>query len=143
MGDDFCLYYARSGDEGPTDGPFRFGPKVDLVEAPFDWSLDDWPYLGLNWQAHHVGLRTPSEVFEVWKAEFDYCASLPGERVFTLTMHPQIMGRGSRLAMLERLIEHMLATPDVRFSTLLDATRAFRATSPFSAEAAPGAPTES
>lgn len=131
MADDFSLYYARAGDEARTDGPFVFGPRVDLVEAPFDWSLDDWPYFGLNWQAHHVGLRTPGEVFEVWKAEFDYCAALPGERAFTLTMHPQIMGRGSRLLMLERLIEHMLVTPGVRFATLGEATRAWREANPF------------
>ena len=56
MARDFEPYRPRVGDEADADGPFRFGEEVDLVEMPIDWSLDDWPYFGLNWNAHHVGL---------------------------------------------------------------------------------------
>lgn len=131
MGADFDPYYVRAGDEIVTDGPFRFGEEVPLVEMPVDWSLDDWPYFGLNWPAHHVGLRSPGEVFETWRDEFDWAyANVPGG-VFTLTMHPQIIGRGSRLAMLDRLIEHMAEHPGVRFVTLGEAARSWREGHPF------------
>ena len=126
MGNDFTPYYCRVGDEVVTDGPFRFGREVPLVELPVDWTLDDWPYFGLNWQAHHVGLRTPAEVFDIWAAEFDYASRLPGESVFTLTMHPQIIGRGSRIMMLERLLDYMTGRPGVEFRTMSEVATTFR-----------------
>jgi peptidoglycan/xylan/chitin deacetylase (PgdA/CDA1 family) len=73
---------------------------------PVDWTLDDFPYFSLDWAQRHAGLRVPDEVFRIWLAEFDYAASL-SDGVFILTMHPQVIGRGSRLRMLERLIEAM------------------------------------
>jgi len=130
MGNDFTPYYCRVGDEVVTDGPFHFGQEVSLVELPVDWTLDDWPYFGLNWQAHHVGLRTPSEVFDIWAAEFDYASRLPGHKVFTLTMHPQIIGRGSRLMMLERLLDHMRSQPNVEFRSMGEAAEKFRSAHP-------------
>ena len=60
MADDFTPYYVRRGDEVRTDGPVVFGPAVDLVELPFDWSLDDWPYFSIHQPDHFVGLRDPS-----------------------------------------------------------------------------------
>jgi hypothetical protein len=47
--------------------------------------------------------------------------------VFTLTMHPQVIGRGHRLLMLERLIGWMKAQAGTRFMRLGDAAEAFRA----------------
>ena len=129
MAQDFEPYYARVGDEPRKDGPFAFAEAVDLVEMPIDWSLDDWPYFGLNWNAHHVGLRTPDEVFAVWAAEFDYLYERVGSGVFNLTMHPQIMGRGHRLLMLERLLEHM-RRPGVVFRRLGDVAAEWRAANP-------------
>ena len=120
MGNDFEPYYCRVGDEVVTDGPFRFGESVPLVELPVDWSLDDWPYFGLNWNSHHVGLRTPDEVYRIWAAEFDFAYATESDTVFTLTMHPQIIGRGHRLMMLQRLIEYMKGHANVRFRTMAD-----------------------
>jgi peptidoglycan/xylan/chitin deacetylase (PgdA/CDA1 family) len=40
--------------------------------------------------------------------------------VLTLTMHPQVIGRGHRMAMLEQLIKHFLAAGSVRFARLID-----------------------
>lgn len=130
MADDFTPYYARTGDELRTDGPFGFGRPSRLVELPIDWSLDDWPYFGLNWNAHHIGLRSPDEVFAIWRDEFDWaCDNVPGG-VFTLTCHPQIIGRGHRLLMLERLIEHMEARPGITFRALGDVAAEWRAQNP-------------
>jgi peptidoglycan/xylan/chitin deacetylase (PgdA/CDA1 family) len=133
MARDFEPYRPRVGDEADADGPFRFGEEVDLVEMPIDWSLDDWPYFGLNWNAHHVGLRTPDEVLAVWASEFDYLYERVGAGVFTLTMHPQIMGRGHRLLMLERFIEHV-RRPGVKFRRLGEVASEWRAEHPFDRE---------
>jgi hypothetical protein len=133
MGRDFEPYRARSGDQARSEGPFAFGEMVDLVEMPIDWSLDDWPYFGLNWNSHHVGLRTVDEVFAIWAAEFDFLYGRIGHGVFNLTMHPQIMGRGHRVLMFERLIEHM-RRPGVAFRRLGDVAADWRAAHPFPGE---------
>ncbi|MCA9860793.1 MAG: polysaccharide deacetylase, partial [Thermomicrobiales bacterium] len=44
MGDDFTPYWCRTGDAIGPDGPYRFGPPVDLVEMPVSWLLDDFPH---------------------------------------------------------------------------------------------------
>jgi hypothetical protein len=54
-----------------TDATFEFGEPVDLVELPFDWTLDDWPYFTYDAAISHEGLRSPSDVLHVWGAEFD------------------------------------------------------------------------
>jgi peptidoglycan/xylan/chitin deacetylase (PgdA/CDA1 family) len=134
MGNDFEPYYCRVGDEVVTDGPFRFGEKVPLVELPVDWSMDDWPYFGLNWNAHHIGLRTPDEVYKIWSAEFDFACGPGAGNVFTLTMHPQIIGRGHRLLMLERLIEYMKGHEGVRFRTMADVAAEWKTAHPLDAK---------
>jgi peptidoglycan/xylan/chitin deacetylase (PgdA/CDA1 family) len=129
MARDFEPYYARTGDSWISDGPFHFGQPVDLVELPVDWCLDDWPYFGLNWNAHHVGLRSAEEVFGIWANEFDYFHARIGEGVFVLMLHPQLMGRGHRLMMLERLIEHV-RRPAVEVRQLGDVAAQWRAANP-------------
>lgn len=118
--------WVRRGDVVRTDGPFQFGERVDLVELPLDWALDDWPYFSSE-RPHQEGLRSPAEVYDIWAAEFDYLAHRLGQGVFVLTMHPQCIGRGSRMLMLERLIDHMAAVPGVRFATMAEVAGEFRA----------------
>jgi peptidoglycan/xylan/chitin deacetylase (PgdA/CDA1 family) len=130
LGDDFTPYYCRVGDEIHTDGPYVFGKAVDLVELPFDWSLDDWPYFSINWRDHHVGLRTPDEVYKIWAADFDFLYQRLGSGVYTLTMHPQVIGRGHRILMLERLIEYMKGHEGVTFKTMGQVATEWRRTNP-------------
>jgi peptidoglycan-N-acetylglucosamine deacetylase len=86
-----------------------------IIELPVDWSLDDWPYFQLEWGLPLPGLRNPDEVFEIWKEEFDGIRSEGG--VLTLTMHPQVIGRWSRLRMMERFIDYTESN-DAWFTTL-------------------------
>ena len=132
MANDFTPYYCRLGDEMRTDGPYIFGKEVELVELPVDWSLDDWPYFGLHWPAHHVGLRTPEEVSRIWSADFDFLYQRLGEGVFTLTMHPQVIGRGHRILMLEKLIEYMKGHEGVTFKTMGQVAAEWKQTHPLS-----------
>jgi peptidoglycan/xylan/chitin deacetylase (PgdA/CDA1 family) len=130
---DYAPTYCRLGDVVRTDAAFGFGTPVDLVELPFDWILDDWPYFTYDAAAHHEGLRSPTEVFDVWSAEFDYLCDEVGAGVFVLTMHPQCIGRGSRMLMLRRLIDHMRSRDGVRFRTMADVAAQFRTEQPLPA----------
>src|SRR5207253_7181222 len=69
------------------------------VEIPFTWGLDDFPafeYVTIRGSIQQ-GLSSPSAVYEIWKGDFDYLYDRMGEGVYTLTMHPQVIGRGHRL----------------------------------------------
>jgi peptidoglycan-N-acetylglucosamine deacetylase len=128
MANDFYPYYLRQGDRWSTTEPYEFGTAIDLVEIPPSWGLDDFPPLEYVWGAN-PGPMTPSQVRELWQGEFDYMvANCPGG-VYNLTCHPQFIGRGSRITMLERLIEHMKAA-GARFERLADVATRFRRESP-------------
>lgn len=129
MADDFTPYWARTGDVIDPDGPYRFGQAVDLVEMPVSWLLDDFPHFEYIRLPTRVspGLSAASKVEEIWRDEFDFMVRDVPNGVFTLTMHPQVIGRGHRILMLERLIAHFRAA-GARFTTLAAAADAFRAT---------------
>jgi peptidoglycan/xylan/chitin deacetylase (PgdA/CDA1 family) len=127
MADDFSPYWCRTGDVIDPDGPYRFGREVDLVELPVSWLLDDFPhfeYIRLPTRLS-PGLSAASKVEEIWRDEFDFMVREVPNGVFTLTMHPQVIGRGHRLLMLERLIAHFKST-GADFQTLSSAADAFR-----------------
>jgi peptidoglycan/xylan/chitin deacetylase (PgdA/CDA1 family) len=132
MGKDFEPYWCRTGDVIQLDGPYLFGPEVDLVELPVSWHLDDFPHFEYVRLANRLspGLSAPSKVEEIWRDEFDFMYREVPNGVYTLTMHPQVIGRGHRLMLLERLIEHVSAHEGVRFVTLAEAADAFRASHP-------------
>jgi peptidoglycan-N-acetylglucosamine deacetylase len=117
MGSDFRPYWVRSGDRWSTDGPYVFGENTRLVELPVTWGLDDFPpfefILGSN-----TGLSAPSKVEEIWRGDFDWAyANCPGG-LYNLTLHPQVIGRGHRMLMLERLIRHFEEHDDIAFEPL-------------------------
>lgn len=138
MGDDFTPYWCRVGDVTQDDGPYLFGKPADLVEMPVSWVLDDFPHFeyvslrsaGIN----RTGLSAASKVEEIWRDEFRFMYRDVPNGVFTLTMHPQVIGRGHRLLMIERLIAFMKEHPGTRFNTLGAAAADFRAAHPRAAE---------
>jgi peptidoglycan-N-acetylglucosamine deacetylase len=96
------------------DSPYKHvvnGKKTDLIEFPFAWVLDDAPFFLYSIQLVGRVMMPPSFVFEHWAAEFE---TLYLERkCFVLAMHPQIIGRPSRISLLERLIRHVRQFPGV------------------------------
>jgi peptidoglycan/xylan/chitin deacetylase (PgdA/CDA1 family) len=133
MAHDFVPYRPRRGDVIRADTGVQFGTPLPLMEMPVDWSLDDFPYFGLRWSTGLVGLRTPSHVEEAWRDEFEWmCENVPGG-VFILTMHPQVIGRGARLAMLDRLISSMKAQSGVRFRRMGEVARHWATLNPLEA----------
>ncbi len=132
MGKDFEPYWCRVGDVIQPDGPYLFGAEVDLVELPVSWMLDDFPHFEYVRLANRLspGLSAASKVEEIWRDEFAFMyREVPGG-VLTLTMHPQVIGRGHRMLMLERLIEHFRRHDGVRFATLAQVAEEFRASDP-------------
>ena len=55
---------------------------------------------------------------------------LVDEGILNITMHPQVIGRGHRFLMLERLISWMKSHDSVQFTTLGAAADRFRAEHP-------------
>ncbi len=87
------------------------GQRTDLVEFPFHWVLDDAPFFQYSITLPGRTMQAPSAVLEAWKAEFDMLYD--EDRAFTLAMHPQIIGRPSRLIALEGLLQHIRAHDNV------------------------------
>jgi peptidoglycan/xylan/chitin deacetylase (PgdA/CDA1 family) len=127
MGGDFIPYYARIGDKYDDTSPCEFGVNVDLVELPITWLLDDFPHFEFV-DGDTYGLSAASKVEEIWKDEFDYARQHASGGLFNLTMHPQVIGRGHRMMMLERLINHYRSFEDVKFTTLADYVDSWRST---------------
>jgi peptidoglycan/xylan/chitin deacetylase (PgdA/CDA1 family) len=126
---DFTPYYLRKGDRFSLTEPYRFGDLTDMVEMPFFWTMDDFPHFEFV-AGFSTAQSTPAHVRELWQGEFDWAVeNVPGG-VYDLCMHPQAIGRGSRLAMLEGLIEHMKTQPGVVFETMLTYAERWKAANP-------------
>ena len=100
------------------DRPYELvhvGERTGIVELPVEWILDDYPYFGMSRTQPIRPHIAPTDVLEIWLAEFD---GAHAERtLFVLTMHPHIIGHRSRIFVLQALIEHMKSQPDVWFAT--------------------------
>lgn len=102
MDDDVRLHRVRRGDRHDRAGSV-LGAPGRLVEVPIGWALDDWPHFEPGRSG--VGpMSAPSKVEEIWLAELRYAWEHEPGGVLTLTMHPEAIGRMSRIAMLERLV---------------------------------------
>lgn len=129
MGDDFAPYFCRVGDQAPKDGAYVFGRESQVVEIPFTWGLDDFVAFEHIWTRNGInpGNASPAAIYEIWAGDFDYLYERLGQGNFVLTMHPQCIGRGHRLLMLERLVEHIGGRSGVTFTTMRAVAEKFRA----------------
>jgi peptidoglycan/xylan/chitin deacetylase (PgdA/CDA1 family) len=115
--DDYRPYRVRRGDRHSTTEGTTWGPEGRLLEVPGYWAMDDWPYFEPGDDGRD-GLAAPSQVLEIWTGELRYAhAHAPGG-LLTLTMHPECIGRGHRMAMLEQLIAEAKALDGVVFDRL-------------------------
>jgi peptidoglycan/xylan/chitin deacetylase (PgdA/CDA1 family) len=84
-----------------------------LLELPVHWSLDDWPHL--HWKPGRGDAFTAPEAFlATWLAEFD--SAHDDRRHVTYTMHPEVIGRGHRAKLLDRMITAMTERARVWFA---------------------------
>lgn len=87
-----------------------------IVELPIQWVIDDAAYWWFDGTDSWLRkLSAPSEVGQIWREEFLGIRDLGGS--FILTMHPQIIGRPSRLAMLDSFIGFVKSKQDVWIAT--------------------------
>jgi peptidoglycan/xylan/chitin deacetylase (PgdA/CDA1 family) len=116
MADDYRPYRVRFGDRHSTSAATVFGEESGLVEVPIYWALDDWPHFEPG--TGRGALAAPSRVLEIWTGELRYAYDHAPGGLFTLTMHPECIGRGHRMAMLEQFIAVARGLDGVAFSRL-------------------------
>ena len=100
------------------DEPYELiedGEATGIVELPVEWIRDDAVYFNMNRFTALRPYTQPSAVLEIFTAEFDEAVRENG--LFLLTMHPHYIGHRSRIALLERLVEHIKSVPGVWFAT--------------------------
>ncbi len=110
MAHDDQPYRARQGDVVTKDGPTKFGPTTRLIELPISWSLDDFPHFEYRRleSAIQPGLMRAGDVLDNWVDDFRYMVGTTDWGALTYTFHPQVVGRGHRMLMLEKLIRSLL-----------------------------------
>jgi peptidoglycan/xylan/chitin deacetylase (PgdA/CDA1 family) len=116
MADDYQPYRVRHGDVHTVADGTTFGVAGALVEVPVYWALDDWPLFEPG--PSRDGLAAPSRVLEIWLGELRYAHEHAPGGLLTVTMHPECIGRGHRMAMLEQFIAECRALPGVAFGRL-------------------------
>jgi len=92
------------------DKPFTIAEEHStggMCELPVENFLDDWPLFEIQHQS-------PSNVLDSWRREFNAVYSTT--KYFMLTMHPECIGRASRISMLDELVNEISHRPDVVFS---------------------------
>jgi peptidoglycan/xylan/chitin deacetylase (PgdA/CDA1 family) len=100
------------------DDPYELlddGEPTGIVELPPEWIRDDAVYFNMLRFSALRPYTPPSAVEEIFRAEFDGAYAEGG--LFLLTMHPHVIGHRSRIALLDRLVQHIKARPGVWFAT--------------------------
>ena len=122
MADDYRPFRPRIGDRVARGVPLERGRDARLWELPLSFELDDWVHFQFNFDPYRRGGSPPSDVLEIWRAEFDWMHANVDGGVLTFTLHPQVIGRGSRIAMLDTLIRHT-GEAGARFAAMSDVAR--------------------
>jgi peptidoglycan/xylan/chitin deacetylase (PgdA/CDA1 family) len=103
------------GDDEPYLIPA--GENRTLIEIPIQWINDDWPHFGFSSiPALGNGISSQEKVFEIWSEEFAGYYDFGG--CYVLTMHPFVIGRPSRIRLLNRMIEFINQFDGVWWATL-------------------------
>jgi peptidoglycan/xylan/chitin deacetylase (PgdA/CDA1 family) len=118
MADDFHPYRVRLGDRHSTVDGTTWGRETELAEVPISWSLDDWPHFEPNPESGRDGLSAPSKVLEIWTGELRWAWEHEPGGLLTITMHPECIGRGHRVRMLEAFIAEAKSLESVVFDRL-------------------------
>ena len=116
MANDYDLYRIRRGDRHSMLDGTQWGTPSKLVEVPVYWAMDDWPHFEPG--PGRPGLSAPSAVLEIWTEELAYAHEHAPGGLVMITVHPECIGRGHRMAMLERFIEAAVALDGVVFERL-------------------------
>src|SRR5690242_4812516 len=91
------------------------GEPSGVIELPVEWVRDDAVYFMMNRFQAQRPYTPPTDVFDIFRREFDAAHREGG--LFQLTMHPHIIGYRSRIWILEEIIRHARALGSVWFAT--------------------------
>jgi peptidoglycan/xylan/chitin deacetylase (PgdA/CDA1 family) len=97
------------------------GNPSGLVELPVEWVRDDAVYFMMNRFSALRPYTPPSDVFDIFRREFE--AAYEDGGLFQLTMHPHVIGYRSRIWILDELIRLAQARPGVWFGTHAEVAR--------------------
>lgn len=81
--------------------PYRH-ETTGIIELPVQWIMDDWTQFNHGADELPAQNATCAHMFQLWMEEFHAIHEQGG--LFNLTLHPQVIGRPSRIKMLEDLI---------------------------------------
>jgi peptidoglycan/xylan/chitin deacetylase (PgdA/CDA1 family) len=124
---EYFPYWARGRQTFGEDGEFDRGRRLDLVEVPVTFMTSDFIYFELGITPPlPAKLANPRDVEVVWRDQFDYMADRLDGAYFMIMCHPQSIGWGSRILMLERFVEYCLER-GARFVTAEEIADEFRA----------------
>jgi peptidoglycan/xylan/chitin deacetylase (PgdA/CDA1 family) len=84
-----------------------------MLELPVHWSLDDWPLLASG--SSGGVMASPQHVLGIWIDEFEN--AYEEGRLLTLTMHPEVIGRGYGAGVLRSFLAHVRDYGDVWMAT--------------------------
>ncbi len=135
MGHDYRPYRVRVDDRLGESEPARWGPETDLIELPWSWTNDDYPYLEFVAFRRMImpGLARPDDMFDNFLGDVQWMVREVRGGVLTLVFHPQVIGRGHRLLALERFLDAATEL-GVRFDTMADIAAAVADGAPFGLE---------
>jgi peptidoglycan-N-acetylglucosamine deacetylase len=108
MADDYRAFHPRIGDRVSRGQPLERGRESRVWELPLSFELDDWVHFQFNFEPYRKGGATPSDVLEIWRGEFDWMHEHVEDGILTVCMHPQVIGRGHRMAMLGEFVRRCL-----------------------------------
>jgi peptidoglycan/xylan/chitin deacetylase (PgdA/CDA1 family) len=132
---DFHPYWCRGRYRHQRFGPSIPGARIDLVEVPHSFVVNDFHHFEFNYgDPALTGRDPPSVVEEIWRSQFDYMYEHESGGTLNVVLHPQSIGQGLRIAMLERFIVHCLESPATRFTTLERVAEEFRSRHAFDAQ---------
>jgi peptidoglycan/xylan/chitin deacetylase (PgdA/CDA1 family) len=108
--------YIYSSDFLDDDIPYLMElskKRIDFLQLPFDWTLNDSTYY-----SNRRPIRSPRDVLDIWKGEFDIRFKETG--YFNLTCHPRFSGKPTRIKILDKLLFHIKEHPNVWFARCKD-----------------------
>ena len=97
------------------------GAPSGVIELPVEWVRDDAVYFMMHRFQNLRPYTPPSDVFDVFRREFEAAHEEGG--IFQLTCHPHMIGYRSRLWIIEELIRLAKAKGDVWCATHADVVR--------------------
>lgn len=105
MGNDYYPYCPRYCTVHYDRGN-EFSEPYNVVEMPASWYLDDFPHS--EFVMTRTGMKPQSQIFEIWKAHFDYGIANIENGMMVVCTHPQVIGRPHNITMLEEFIKYVI-----------------------------------